>query len=243
MLNLILQLYKVLAVKRGPELLKYWESLADNDWEKIEFLARNDGDYEKAKWDFIRTKERDLKISAVGGTVKSLSKDIFNIASIVGAIFLSITVLTIIGYFGWNELVEKPRLEKIREEARVRSEQSALKAEKLALNVKMLSWEWTRNPDDILGFDLWGKIQNSNASESVRIVIFCKVIKNGGVIAYQGQFEGQGEIAPRSVAKVRLTRNSSDLNTAFVYGAVGADPINSLRLDCESPRVNSLYLW
>lgn len=230
-------------MKRGPELLKYWESLADDDWEKIEFLARNDGDDEKAKWDFIRTKERDLKISAVGGTVKSLGKDIFNIASIVGAIFLGITVLTTIGYLGWNELVEKPRLEKIREDAQVLSKESALKAEKLAANVKLLNWEWARNPNDILGFDLWGKVQNGNASESVRIVIYCKVMKNGGVVAYQGQFEGQGAIAPRSVAKVRLTRKTSDLNTALIYGGVAADPINSLRLDCESPRVNSLYLW
>lgn len=51
------------------EALKVWENLRDNEEEKLVYLAKFDGDVEKAKWAFIRDKTKTSSIGNITSTI------------------------------------------------------------------------------------------------------------------------------------------------------------------------------
>ena len=85
----------------APKWLKYWQSLTEDDWEKIEFLAKHDGDENKAKWGFIKSKITKSKVdkfsdvaaSTASWLVKQVPLGIWIVALCVG------WLLTLLSFF------------------------------------------------------------------------------------------------------------------------------------------------
>jgi hypothetical protein len=66
------------------EALKVWENLRDDEEEKLVYLAKFDGDVEKAKWAFIRDK---TKTSSIGNITSSISLPTPILAVISGRVY------------------------------------------------------------------------------------------------------------------------------------------------------------